>query len=92
MSANIRLSDMINSVLVPVNWAIPDKNRTPPRKAIRLSAVVSFDTDNIQGNLFGCLPWVCTRFLSGIAHYIRSRSYISTCVYMIAEYINCLPL
>ena len=52
----------------PVNhWSIPDKNRTPPRKAIRLSAVVSFDTDNIQGNLFGCLPWARgVRFLSGI--------------------------
>ena len=31
------------------HWAIPDKNCTPPRKTNRLSAVVSFDTGNIQG-------------------------------------------
>ena len=52
------------------NWAIPDKNRTAPRMTNRLSAVVSFDTGNIQGNLlivqgnlFRCHPWGCTIFI-----------------------------
>ena len=51
-------------------WAIPDKNRTAPRMTNRLSAVVSFDTGNIQGNLlivqgnlFRCHPWGCTIFI-----------------------------
>ena len=52
------------------HWAIPDKNRTAPRMTNRLSAVVSFDTGNIQGNLlivqgnlFRCHPWGCTIFI-----------------------------
>ena len=53
-----------------LHWAIPDKNRTAPRMTNRLSAVVSFDTGNIQGNLlivqgnlFRCHPWGCTIFI-----------------------------